>query len=221
MKIKSHVITLLSSLCCLSSVNAATVIITNANDGLTDTLYANESNVLLSAGVVSTGYFAASVNLADIDTIPELFAALGGFTTITSRDFGLTSLTLGGIFAGYADQFSVPGATSIGPVNAAPLLNRVIYTIVTDAATLGGATLTSGFALFQSGVLSGDTPNEVQITVSPPTSGAIIGGNDTVTGNFGGQGSATFNTLTLASVPEPSTALLGALGILALLRRRR
>lgn len=225
MKIKLIAHSFIGSLFCLASSNAATVIITNANDGLTDTLYADADNNPLSTGIVSAGYFASTVTPADIDTIPELFAALGGFTTITSIAFGSFSDTLGGVFAGYADQF-VAGppsdATDIGSIlGTNPLFGRAIYTIVTDASSLGAATATSGFALFQSGVLSGDDPNVVEISVNPPTSGAIIGDSDSLTGDLAGQGVGNFSTLKLSAVPEPSTLLLSAFGVLGLLRRKR
>lgn len=221
MKTNFYLIVISCILPCISPVNAATIIITNANDGLTDTLYADINNVLLSGGIVSTGYFSSTVTTTDIDTVPELFANLTDFTTVTSVSFGSFSNTLSGVYAGYADQF--PNATSVpgSPINAGALLGRTIYTIVTDATSLLAATSTSGFALFQSGVLTGDDPNEVQITATPAGVSPIIGGTDSVTGDFAGQGVGTFSTLTLAAVPEPSALLLSAFGALVLLRRKR
>jgi hypothetical protein len=222
MKLKLLNLTLFSLFSLTISGNAASVIISNANDGLTDTLYADSSNNLLSSGIVATGYFSSTIATSDIDTLPELFANLTDFTTITSISFGSESGTLGGIFPGYADQF--PNSTTVlgSPiVTGNALLGRTVYTIVTNAASLGAADNTSEFALFQSGVLVGDDPNEVQITATPAGVTPIIGEFDSLTGDLAGQGSSTFTTLKLAAVPEPSALLLSALGVLALLRRKR
>jgi hypothetical protein len=221
MKTKSNILTLLALASCIATTNAATIIISNANDGLTDTLYADSNNVLMNGGLVATGYFTASTTVGDIDTIPELRSALANFTIITSISPGSESGTLGGSFAGYADQF--PNATTVtgSPINSGALLGRSIFTIVTSAADLNSTLSTSGFALFQSGTLSGDDPNVVEITATPAGVTPIIGSTGTTTGNFGGQGVGTYNTLKMSAIPEPSTALLGALGVLALLRRRR
>lgn len=43
----------------------------------------------------------------------------------------------------------------------------------------------------------------------------------TLAGTFSGYGQANFDNLTVALVPEPGAAMLGSLGMLALLRRRR
>lgn len=219
----------------LASSNAATFLISNAVNGAgdplnnvpADTLYALNDNTLMNGGIVSVGYFASSTTIANIDTIPELFALLGTFTPITSRVPGSFSNNLGGSFAGYADQVDLGapfnGATSIGVITTAPLLNRQIYAIVTDAASLGSAVATSQFGLLSVGTLTSDFPFESNFVVSP-VGGIIIGSTSTKTGDFAGDASepgSIFNTYNLAAVPEPSTALLGTLGVLALLRRRR
>ncbi len=74
------------------------------------------------------------------------------------------------------------------------------------------------------GVLTGDEPSPQNITGNISIGGNVIlsGGTGTFIGdaNFAG-GEGSYNTLKLATVPEPSAAILGAIGALGLLRRRR
>lgn len=240
MKIKTITI-ILTALTASSLIsNGASVIISNAFNGPgdsmnsvpADTLYALKDNSLMAGGIVAVGYFGSMVTSTDIDTIEELVPLLASFTSVTSISPGTTfvdSFETMEVLAGYADQF--PNSFSFGTVNALPtpnaLLNRNIYAIVSDASALtgmGAATLSSQFGLFLVGTLSGDDAGGVDLTASPSAaSGALIGTFDTKTGDFSGTfgDPGTFTTFKLAAVPEPSTALLSALGVLALLRRRR
>ena len=59
-------------------------------------------------------------------------------------------------------------------------------------------------------------------TLSPGT--PLVGGRNAVffgAGSSGGQGSALWNEFSIETVPEPAITLLGGLGMLSLLRRRR
>ncbi len=197
--------------------NAALVVVSNVAAGPGDTLYARQDNSLMNSGLVTMGYFDASVTTADIDTIPELFLKLGSFTLITSEVPGSMSAQLGAAFAGYADQAT---GASLGNVTVGnPLLGRMLYSIVTNASSLAGATPTSQFALVAVGTIKDDVPVE-NTYLSNPLTAPIIGTIGAFNGDAGG-GAGAYNTLKMTSVPEASTALLGALGALGLLRRRR
>jgi hypothetical protein len=109
-------------------------------------------------------------------------------------------------------------------VTGGALLNRQVYMIATDAVSLNAATGTSGYALFNLGAMTGDAPVELSFVGNPKGNTPIIGEIGTITGDFAGEASeanSEFGTLRLVAVPEPSAALLGAIGALGLLRRRR
>lgn len=215
MKMKTTLLAVTGLIACMTASNAAVVFVGNVVAGPGDTLYAKQDNSLMTSGLVSIGYFSASVTTADIDTIPELFARLGDFTLITSQTPGNPDSI--GVSPGYANQ---DNPTTLAAVTGAnPLLGRMLYTIVTSASTLGTATGLSQFALVPVGPFKDDVPNENTYSTNP-TNAPIIG----TIGAFNGDtalGSGAYNTLKMTSVPEASTALLGALGALGLLRRRR
>jgi len=203
--------------------NAATFAISNIGDLLNDRLYAYENNSLMNpvdGGVVTIGYFTSTVTLGDINTIAGLFANLGNFTTMSSSTPGLAMPALGDLAVnGYADN-TTTGTTSTGAVLAGnPLLGRTVYSIVTNAPSLGSATSTSQFALVQIGVINDEGAGEVGFS-SNPVNAPIIGTVGSLNADLG-FGPGTYSTLKMASIPEPSAALLGALGALGLLRRRR
>jgi hypothetical protein len=205
--------------------NAANYVISNVNDGLTDTLYADSDNELLSDGVVTLGVFPTSFDVeSNLDNISIL---VDNFTQIfASGAIGGLAPSLGeGSFPGYAEH---------NPVDSAPLLTgnsligRTLYLFAGDGTTLAAS---DNVALLNMGLLQNEDGGELDYVANPqarvidptpsndPLFGVLIGNLDTKTGNFGGQGSSTFTTLQL--VPEPSTTLLAAVTALGLLRRRR
>jgi hypothetical protein len=208
------------------SSSAATMFIQNPSNGPGDTLYALNNNTLMDGGIVTMGYFASSVNVGDISTIAGLVANLGSFTAITTVVPGSLSTSFGVAVPGYAEGsdaagVAIPGG-SILVGNA--LMGRSVYQIVTNSATLSGATTANQFALIGFGTITGDDAGTQAITGNISIGGNVYlsGGAGTFNGDAsfaGGEGS--YNTLKLAAVPEPSAALLGAIGALGLLRRRR
>jgi hypothetical protein len=222
MKMKTTLLAVTGLVASMVASNAALVIVSNVAAGPGDTLYATQTNSLMDGGLVTIGYFDASVTTADIDTIPELFSRLSGFTLLTSAAPGSMGFQFGAAIPGYADQ---ENKTQIGTGPIAignPLLGRMLYSIVTSASSLGSATGTSQFALVPIGTITADGPPTETTYVSNPVNAPIIGTIGAFNGdaNFGG-GEGAYNTLKMTSVPEASTALLGALGALGLLRRRR
>lgn len=214
------------------SSNAAIFAIGNVVDFATDTLYATENNTPMSSGVVTIGYFGSTIVDTDIDTVEELVPLLSSFSIQSAFSPGSVMGTFGIGIAGYADNADT--AASIGQINLssnASLLGRAVYSIVTDASSLATATATSGFALVRIGTIGNDEGGELTYGSNPAGITPLIGTNDTLTIDLGidfdGPGgadplpSSTYNTLKLSAVPEPSVALLGAFGAVALLRRKR
>ncbi len=218
MKIKSTLLTLATMFVGVMSSNAATMIISNVTDGPGDTLYATSTNSLMNGGIVTMGYFAAGITQSQINTISGLVANLGSFTIVTSLAPGSPSSSLSASVPGYAQQDTPTSIGNITGVN--PLLGRTVYSIVTSAASLALATGSSEFALLNLGNITDDVPVEGSFSADPKGRVPVIGTIGTFTGDPG-SGAGTYGTLKMAVVPEPSAALLGAIGALGLLRRRR
>ncbi len=208
------------------SSSAATMFIQNVSNGPGDTLYALNNNTLMdNVGIVTMGYFTSTVNVGDISTIAGLVANLGSFTAITTVVPGSAGPTL--TAPGYAEGLDPSGVAIPGGniLVGNQLIGRAVYQIVTNSATLLGATTANDFALIGFGTITGDDAGVQAITGNISIGGTVYlsGGAGTFNGdaNFtGGEGS--YNTLKLATaVPEPSAAILGAIGALGLLRRRR
>ena len=222
MKLKSTLFVITGLLAGVLTSSAASVALFNVGSGAgSDVLFADKDNNLLGGtGLVTVGYFAAGVTQDQIDSIPELVSALGGFTLITSATPG-TSAALSA--AGYLaeDPVSMGSITASGAGSQVALLGRQLYSITTNAASLAAATLSSQFALFSVAKILDDSPLPNDYVVNPSGTTPIIGTLGSFVGNPGDQGEGTYTTLKMDAVPEPSAALLGALGALGLLRRRR
>lgn len=215
MKIKLSIVTVLAAMISVSS--AANYYVNNVVAGdTTDVLLQNsvpDGGTLSSGGIIAIGYFTAglpSTSLVDIDLI------VAGFTSEAFVLSGTNSVDLGGSFAGYFQSDIIAGGTITG------LDSRIglgVYLFAGNAATLATST---GFALMQVGTIADDVPFNQQYTADPAI-GVIVGDIGTLGLFTGDSGVAvgTFTTLQLSVIPEPSVALLGAFGILGLLRRRR
>jgi MYXO-CTERM domain-containing protein len=179
----------------------------------------DDYGILLSTGVpVAPGAGLASVivfssltdtqvaDLAAAQDYATLFAP-ANFVTITSDDF-----------TGIAGAFgATAGFVSAGITGYVPaLVNKTLYAYITSGSELG---------LFKSNstLVADPAPPALENTYNVRFSDgtAIIGsfGPDYNVPTYVGGGPATVNSFQL--VPEPSAALLGALGALGLLRRRR
>jgi hypothetical protein len=198
---------------------AATVTIANVQGGAgVDTLWANTDGSLMTTGKIFAGYFGPTVTEDQIDTIAELFSKLGDFTVLASATPGSST------------AFEAPGYVAEDPsasFSPASLVGRTLYAIATNASSLGAATLSSAYSMFTFGTLMADEPIPNDYTANPAGLTPIIGELDSFTGVPGGAasespfGAGTYTTLKMVAVPEPSSMLLGAIGALALLRRRR
>ena len=154
-----------------------------------------------------------------------------------------------GIFATTPDWSTMNASQVLSlftAVDAAPLVNSAFTGLFTGNDTSTLAAYAPGFESAQAYFLVGNnatlanssliavyrTPGQVY---TPPVAGvAVVAINGTTAGNwvYGTQTAVTVQPVTLSgaafttgiqltSVPEPSAALLGALGALGLLRRRR
>ena len=202
----------------LASSNAANYIVSNVvtGSGSGDVLFENgSSSNLLSGGIVAMGYFPADYVISS--DLGDIGLTISNFTSVASALAGSPSASLEGSFAGYVEGPTVDGAALTG---ANALIGRALYVFVGNGPTLETST---EFALKQIAVLAADEPLENDYLANP-IGGAtpIIGSFDTFTGDvLSNGGTVTYTTLKLEAIPEPSTVLLGAIGALGLLRRRR
>jgi hypothetical protein len=171
----------------------------------------------MSSGVVTIGYFPDGVNPTDI---ASLLANIGSFTVIDSQTVGTHyvfeafGMKVPG-YAGTAIAQQVPGGLVSG---ASLLLDRDIYSIFTNAASLAAATVVSQFGMVSLGVFLDDVPSENTYFSNPAGRTAIIGSFDSTV--IEGESYKTLK-MAAAAVPEPSVAVLGGLTALLALRRKR
>ena len=217
MKLKKTLIVASALVAGALTSNAATYSLFNVAGGPgVDTLWANADGTLMNGtGFVTMGYFATNPLTTDIDTIAELVALKSTFTSVqTATPGNSAAFTAPGFLAEDAAVVS-----SITGSNA--LIGRKLYAIASNASSLAAATALDAFSLFEVATIGDDSPIEQAYVASPSGVTPIIGELDS--GDFGdlGLGEGTYTTLKLVGVPEPSAALLGAFGVLGLLRRRR
>jgi hypothetical protein len=199
-----------------SSANAANIIVSNVGSGYaySDTLFENVNGSLLDGGIVAMGYFGSNSPSTDLSQITN---TLADFTTLASGIVGNPSASLEGAFAGYVEAADHnTGVLGSGST----LIGKKVYAFVGNQSTLSAST---AFALFLTGTIAEEEPGfEATFIAQPYGLTPLIGSVDSVTTNSPISASPeTYTTLKLVAVPEPSVALLGALGALGLLRRRR
>jgi len=218
MKLKKTLIVASALVAGALTSNAATYSLFNVAGGPgVDTLWANlDGSLMNGTGFVTMGYFATNPLTTDIDTIAELVALKSTFTAVQTATPGLSATFEA---AGYLAEDADSSATSITGSNA--LIGRKLYAIASNASSLAAATALDAFSLFEVATIGDDSPIEQSYVANPNGVTPIIGELDS--GDFGdlGLGEGTYTTLKLVGVPEPSAALLGAFGVLGLLRRRR
>ncbi len=209
MKMKYAMIAAVSA-ALLSTAGAATFVVSNVVDGLSETLYQDAGGLLNSGGTATIGYFTSGYVITGVAATD-----LAAYTIVSTGVIGGPSDDLGGSFAGYA-QSAVVNVGTITTGNV--LLDRPVYSFMGNLGTLATS---DAWILIQVGTIGNDVPFEQAYSSNPGTAVPVAGYGvvSSFTGNAAGQGSTTYSTLQF--VPEPSAALLGALGALGLLRRRR
>jgi len=204
-----------------ASLNAGTVALFSINDfsQANDWALVSASNVNLSTGFVGVGVFSS---ISNANLASSSFSALAGDFVALGSD-----VLLNGSQTFYGDQ--IAGATGISADYGAPggNLGKTIYIIIGNNGTLGNST---EFALLNTG-LTVDADSPSPDSNSPTFNTATVvgtygakftsGGTLDTSAMVGGSENQAASRVQLVAVPEPSAALLGALGMVGLLRRRR
>jgi hypothetical protein len=214
-KMKKYLISLLASTSLFSSSFGAVFALNNiVNEDTTDWLLQNPDGSLADGGIVSIGYFTGGLSSPSLSSISSIIA---GYTTVHSVTSGSSFDILGpGVHPGYFESSVYDAGTITSP---STLISLPIYLFAGNNSTLATST---AFALLQVGTIADDQP--FPQTYVAGLDGGVLVANIGVEGSYTGPTvvtTGTFTTIQLAAIPEPSSAMLGALGALALLRRRR
>lgn len=168
----------------------------------------SSGNAITSAGgrVLSAGYFSAGFDFATATTATIKAAYTPFATSTTFSQNGMFNITLSNAL----------------PANDTSFTGKIIYTLVGDASTIANA---NAFAIFTANVafpVVDAGGNGAATSLTPAASNVVFGtlrapNTQPAAGNTYPQGVQ----VAAEGIPEPSVALLGALGVLGLLRRRR
>lgn len=209
-------ISLLILLVSSSLVSAATLNIGNVNDPNTTNGITTSNGTLLANGTgsVQVGYFSgvSDVAGASLATLVSSFNPYGNLI-----NFG----------AGYGTDGAglFQGAVSGGAVTT-PYANQSLYLMITNSSagyTALGITAATQVLIWNPGLsFPASEPFTPTINLQNGQGTLVQGGFNNYTNTFTAFGGtiavASYN---LVAIPEPSTLLLSALGVFALLRRRR
>ena len=220
----------------LTKSTAGTVTLSGANIYTGATLISGGTLALGSTGSISN---TSGVSLGTSGTF-DVSAKSGGYTVnnlsgsgnVTGALTVSTQLAIGnspgtvnfsgdltlGSASSYIYELTGGGTTAdLGDVGGAL---SITTGAVLDLVQLGTYTANDKFTLFAyDGGLAGNFAGLADDTVFNDAGGDwLINYNDTIAGLNGGSGTSY---VTITAVPEPGAALLGGLGVLALLRRRR
>lgn len=192
----------------LTAVNAATIAVGRGigNPGIV----ASFGGTPLSSGgyYIGVGTFTNALGVTELPTITtefsSLLAAVASFDVFASGLAPTTGATIGTI----TGSFVGTGAPDTSVFNLKP-----IYFVIGNGTTQANST---AFGIFGT-VANTAFPANVAATVS--TSVTLSSG--LAIAPLPNAGTVTGNGFGVVGIPEPSAALLGALGALGLLRRRR
>lgn len=163
------------------------------------------------AGVVAFGFFTTDdfSSVTSAGDLVSLFVQFGN-----SGTFAAASAT------GNRSVFSLAQSQAVGGTQFA---DKFIYLFAGNGSTFANSTefliAKSGSATF--GQVSDATPTPTTFTIRPDNSAALFGVEGAIVQTANTDTSATPGWTMAQIVPEPSVALLGALGMFGLLRRRR
>jgi hypothetical protein len=152
----------------------------------------------------------ADINTSIFNNLNPLLVAgttSAQLNTALATAIGTTSGTSPGIVRTF--NFSGSAMSTTGSVELGAIGNNTYLVLVSET---GG--LVNGFGAYT----GADVPSLGSVTFNPANAGDSIGIGTSV---FAGPAGPAASGFQLAAVPEPSAALLGALGALGLLRRRR
>jgi hypothetical protein len=226
---KTRLIAISASLCAFSNLaSAASYTVTNNSGPLNTMSIVNSSGSFLNTGAVVIGSYLGTLptfNPAET-TMSQI---LSGFTVLTSGLMGTSgtgTATINGVFS--LQTSGTDPLDDLTSPTAAPWVGKNLFAIIGNNTTLANSTEALIFR-FSNTTIPNTEPTTVTLNMR---AGAALA-NGVVYSGVGGfnnfqldptPGAAStaqsaFNTVAL--VPEPSAALLGAIGALGLLRRRR
>ncbi len=217
---------LASLFCALTYSHAATYVLTN-NQGspASSNAITNSSGVAFSngtAGVASVGYFNVDDSTLSSATSSTVFTTnFVAWNTATSPNADGSVNFVNSATPVFARGYFTLNAAS-RTVAGSAFANKNMYILVGNGLTFGAST---EFLVLKSTAqfLASDDPTLPNVTVRfTTTNTSVVFGNtggDVKTTNADSSVNASWQTA--APVPETSTSLLGAIGALALLRRRR
>lgn len=214
MKLKTIVALLLSaglSQAALYTVTTGTAATSNGIGNSAGIAFQNSANASFAGpGVTQFGIFSTD-SLSNL-TAPQLIAAFtawGGTNTFAAPGPAGTR----GAFTNAAGARTVAGSEFAGDQ---------MYVFVGNATTFAASTeflvLRTNFTFNAS---DDSNPNPIVNTINFANSTVLFGGTVTDLRTTTADASVTPGWITAAPVPEPSVALLGALGLFGLVRRRR
>lgn len=206
-----------------ASLSAATINGTSfVNGTLTGGVILNKGPAA-PAGTVNAnfGFFNNGFNIENAVSTLDYAGLFSNFNIVAAANVGSTAVIYGENYAGVFET----GAFSF--TTDANSIGRTIHAFYTGGAALSQLSITNGYALVSSGkVITADGFPPADYVM--PIEGTLVGTNSAsgfTTAVFNapnaGQVNVTATALNLNLVPEPSTALFGAIGALGLLRRRR
>jgi len=203
---------------CMGSANAALYTV-QTGTGAAINGFGNSAGLAFQ-GSSTTGFPAGSLSFGYFNISDAQITATTSLSTLFSS---FVSFAGPGTFAvagpiGQRGSVSVAGSGTVGSTG---FEGKNIYALVVNATTLGAATEAAVLKTSTLFAASQDAlPTPAVVTLN--TTGTLLFGSsvsDLKTTNTDTSVNAGF--LTAAPVPEPSAALLGAVGALGLLRRRR
>ena len=200
------------------------------------------SYTLQTGATATSNGFANSAGLVYQNSASASFAGPGtvGFGIFTISDAQISAAANGGVltsaFVGFGTTptgtFTAPGLSanagtfsrnSTGTVTGSSFASSLVYLFVGNGTTYANST---EFGVFKTtfSYLAGDDaiPTPIVYTVTNSNTSVLIGSTTSDVKTTGTDASVTPGFRTAAvGIPEPSAALLGAIGALGLLRRRR
>jgi hypothetical protein len=170
---------------------------------------------ILQFGVFSTEDFSGVTTPAGL---VSLFTRFGSTDTSPNASFG------GASTGGNRSVFSLAQSQTIAPASGFSFDNKNIYLFGGNGSTFLNSTeffIARADALFLAADDVGNAVTPKVITINPGNSVALFGSEIANVFTTNTDASQTAGWQMAPLIPEPSAALLGALGALGLLRRRR
>jgi len=184
----------------LLSANAATISVTNL-DGSNFSGIVNSSGAVVTSGVVAIGTF--NLEPTSAGGVLGSFIQAGNTLSLGPNSFFQGNVNTGTLVSG--DSF----------------VGKNVYVVIGNGVTLANSTeilVWKATANTAGNLFVADNPVGGPDTLTVVANKGTLSVGNSSTFDFGGGAQLVFQ---LVAVPEPSVALLGALGGLALLRRRR